>query len=109
MAELIIKQNGTCDLKFHATVKNFKRVEKFNYKKNFFKVYIDRNDSVYDITKCEVVSWKTVEKGKSKINVPDQVNEARDITLYNKIKGNPSKIAAIKIVAEIDAQGLTLN
>ena len=109
MAELIFKQNGTCVMKFHTTVKNFKRVEKFNYKKNFFKVYIDRNDSVYDITRCEVVSWKTVEKGKNKYNVPDQISEKRDVNLFNKTKGNPSSIALVKITAEIDAQELTLN
>lgn len=109
MAELIFKKNGTCDLKFHATVKNFKRVEKFNYKKKFFKVYIDKNDSIYDITRCEVVTWKTTEKGKNKYNVPDQISEKRDVNLFNKTKGNPSSIALIKITAEIDAQELTLN
>ena len=49
MAELVILSNGKCDLKFHQKAKDFKRVEKFNYKKNFFKILIDKNDSVYDI------------------------------------------------------------
>lgn len=102
MAELITKQNGTCDLKFHATVKKFKRVEKFNYKKNFFKIYIDKNDSVYDITTCEVVSWKTVEKGRKKITVPDTISEVRELNLINKLRGVPSKLAINRIAAEID-------
>lgn len=109
MAELIFKQNGTCDLKFHATVKNFKAVKNFNYKNNYFKIYVDKNGSVHDITRCEVVSWKTIERGKNKSTVPDQISEKRDINLFNKVKGNPSNIATIKIIAKIDAQGLTLN
>lgn len=104
MAELIILKNGKRDLKFHSSTKNFKRVEKLNYKKNFFKIYIDKNDSVYDIKRCEVITWKTVEKGKKKFNVPDKVEEMRDTYLFDKIKGNPAKIAATKIVAEIDVK-----
>lgn len=106
MAELIFLANGKCDLKFHAYPKNFKRVEKFNYKKNFFKVYVDRNDSVYEITRCEVVTWKTIEKGKKKFNVPDEVRETRDAHLFDKIKGNPFKIAITKVAGEIDMQKL---
>lgn len=106
MAELIFLPNGKCDLKFHAHPKNFKRVEKFNYKKNFFKVYVDRNDSVYEITRCEVVTWKTIEKGKKKFNVPDEVKETRDAHLFDKIKGNPFKIAITKVAGEIDMQEL---
>lgn len=106
MAELIFLANGKCDLKFHAHPKNFKRVEKFNYKKNFFKVYVDRNDSVYEITRCEVVTWKTIEKGKKKFNVPDEVRETRDAHLFDKIKGNPFKIAITKVAGEIDMQEL---
>lgn len=106
MAELIFLANGKCDLKFHAHPKNFKRVEKFNYKKNFFKVYVDRNDSVYEITRCEVVTWKTIEKGKKKFNVPDEVKETRDAHLFDKIKGNPFKIAITKVAGEIDMQEL---
>lgn len=109
MAELIFKKNGTCDLKFHETVKSFKRIKTFNYKNNYFKVYIDKNDSIYDVTRCEVVTWKSVEKGKSKYNVPDQISEKRDINLFNKIKGNPSKIAKNRIISEIDAQELILD
>lgn len=106
MAELIILANGKCDLKFHASVVNFKRVEKINYKKNFLKLYIDKNNSVYDIKRCEVVTWKTIEKGKKKINVPDHIEEVRDNYFFNKVKGNPFKIAFNKVIAEIDMQEL---
>lgn len=106
MAELVYLANEKCDLKFHSKVRNFKRVEKLNYKKNFFKIYIDKNDSVYDVKRCEVVSWKFINKGKGKIKVPDQVNERRDSFLFNRVKGNPAKIAINKIVAEIDMKEL---
>lgn len=106
MAELIFLSNGKCDLKFHALPKNFGRVEKFNYKKNFFKFYVDKNDSVYEITRCEVITWKTVEKGKKKLNVPDEVRETRDICLFDRIKGNPFKIAVTRVAGEIDMQEL---
>lgn len=106
MAELIMLANGKCDLKFHSSVVNYKRIEKINYKKNFFKLYVDKNDSVYDIKRCEVVTWKTIEKGKKKINVPDYIEEVRDSYFFNKIKGNPFKIASNKVIAEIDMQEL---
>lgn len=106
MAELIMLANGKCDLKFHTSVKNFKRVERINYKKNFLKLYVDKNDSVYDIKRCEVVTWKTIEKGKKKINVPDHIEEVRDTYFFNKIKGNPVKTAFNKVVAEIDMEEL---
>lgn len=106
MAELIFLPNGKCDLKFYSNVKNFKRVEKFNYKKNFLKIYIDKNDSIYDVKRCEVVSWKVINKGGRKVNVPDQVKETRDSHLLNRAKGNPAKIAISKIIAEIDMSEL---
>ena len=106
MAELIFLSNEKCDLKFHANIKNFKRVEIVKHKKNFFKVYVDSNDSVYDVKRCQVITWKTIEKGKRKVNVPDKVNEVRDIHLFNRIKGNPFKIAVTKIISEIEAQEL---
>ena len=98
----MILPNGRCDLKFQSRIKNFKRIEKLNYKKSFYKLYIDKNDSVYDVISSNVVSWKTVEKGKKKISIPDQVEEHRDTRLFNKIKGNPAKIAITKIMAELD-------
>ena len=106
MAELIFLSNGKCDLKFYANIKNFKRVEIVKHKKNFFKVYVDSNDSVYDVKRCQVITWKTIEKGKRKVNVPDKVNEVRDVHLFNRIKGNPFKTAVTKIISEIEAQEL---
>lgn len=93
MAELIFLANGRCDLKFHTIPRNFKRVEKFSYKKNFFKVYIDSNDSVYDIIRYD--TWK-------------DVSGTRDTHLFNKIKGNPFSIAINKIVGEIDVLTLSI-
>ena len=86
-------------------MRKFNRVEKFNYKKNFFELYIDKNDGVYDILKCEVASWKTIEKGRKKISVPDQVTKVRDMRFFDHIKGNPTKIAINKITAYIDYNG----
>ena len=106
MSEFIFLSNGKCDLKFHANIKNFKRVEIVKHSKNFFKVYVDRNNSVYDVKRCEVITWKTVERGKRKVNVPDKVNEVRDVHLFDRIKGNPFNIAVTKIISEIEAQEL---
>lgn len=104
MAELINLKNGKIDLKFHATPKKFARVEKLNYRGKFFKVYVDKNDSLYDIKLCTVLSWKSIEKGGKKISIPDEVSEVRDAKLFNMLKGNPYKIAARKVMAEIDYQ-----
>lgn len=40
------------------------------------------------------------------MNVPDKVDEVRDVHLFDKIKGNPFKIAVTKIIGEIEAQEL---
>ncbi len=102
MAELELLANGKRNLKFHARPQKVSRVEKLNYKKNFFRIYIDKNDSVYDVKRCQVVTWKTINKGKGKLNVPDEVTEIRDTHLFDRIKGNPYKIAVNKIKAEIE-------
>lgn len=106
MTEFNFLSNGKCDLKFHSRPKKFNRVERFNYKKNFFRLYVDKNDSICDVKRCEVVTWKTINKGKGKINVPDEVVETRDTYLFDRVKGNPFKIAVTKIAAEIDAKEL---
>lgn len=49
---------------------------------------------------------ETIEKGKKKFNVPDEVKETRDAHLFDKIKGNPFKIAITKVAGEIDMQEL---
>lgn len=106
MAELIYLTDGKCDLKFHALVKNFKRVEALKFKNVFYKLYIDKNDSVYDIALSEVLTWKTIKKGKREINVPDSVVEIRQTDWLNKFRGNPTKIAITKMLAELEAQEL---
>ena len=80
-------------MKFHAIPKNFKRVMKFQHSKWHYKLYIDKNNSIWDIRECEVLNWKSVEKNGRKVNVPDQVIEKRDVELFNRVKGNPVKIA----------------
>ena len=93
-------------MKFHTTPKNFKRVERISLGKMHYKLFIDKNDSVYDVKECQVLSWKTVEKGRKKINVPDQTVETRDLYLFNKIKGNPSKIAINKVMSILEYENL---
>ena len=101
MAEIIEKGKSVV-MKFHAMPKKFKRVMKLSHSKWHYKLYIDKNDSIWDIRECEVLSWKTIEKGHKKVNVPDQVVEKRDVELFNRVKGNPTKVAIDKIVGELD-------
>lgn len=81
------------------------RVEKLKFKKDFFNIYVDKNESVFDIKRCNVLSWKTIEKGHRKINVPDNVEETRDVYFFNKVKGNPFKVAVNRILAELEYEG----
>lgn len=78
-------------------MKNFKRTEFLNFNGNHFKLYIDKNDSVYDVTKTEVLSWK--KKGNK--SFPDEVRETRS-DFFNLVKGNPTKIATNKILARLE-------
>lgn len=103
MAEIIKKGKRTI-MKFNKNIKNFRRIEKLVYGKLHFKLYIDKNDSVYDVKECIVSSWKTVEKGKKKVTVPDSITEQRNIYFFDRVKGNPSKIAANKILAILEYQ-----
>ena len=45
---------------------------------------------------------RLLKKGHKKVNVPDQVVEKRDVELFNRVKGNPTKVAIDKIVGELD-------
>lgn len=101
MAEIIKKGNGVV-MKFHDMPKKFKGVMKFQRHKWHYKLYVDKNNSVWDIRECEVLNWKLVEKNGRKVNVPDQVVEKRDVELFNRVKGNPVKIALDKIIGELD-------
>ena len=82
---------------------------KFQHSKWHYKLYIDKNNSVWDIRECEVLNWKSVEKNGRKVNVPDQVVEKRDVELFNRVKGNPTKIAINKITAELDYRLMAEN
>ena len=61
---------------------------------------------MYDIKECQVLSWKTIEKGRKKINVSDQMVESRDLYLFNKIKGVPSKLAIDKVLSILEYQNI---
>ena len=110
MTEYIIKtqSNGKSHVivKFHAPVKNFRRVEVFKYRGKFYNVHIDKNDSVYGLERTEVTSWKEVTKGKKKLRVPDVCEYIPEPQLLNKIKGNPFKIAVEKIMTEIERESI---
>lgn len=109
MVEYIIKnKNGkhTTIVKFHNSVKSFKRVENFKYQGKFYNIYVDKNDSVYNIIRTEVTSWKEIVKGKRKIKVPDVYKLIPENVLLNKIKGNPYKIAIGKVMTEIERENL---
>lgn len=93
-------------VKFHNKVKNFKRVETFKYAGQFFKIYLDKNDSVYKLERSEVTSWKEIVKGKRKIRVPDTFEIIPETNLLNKIKGNPYSIAVDKLTTQIEREQL---
>ena len=78
------------------------KIEKVSYKKDHFNLYVDKNGSVYDVKRCEVLSWKTIESGRRKITVPDNIEESRDIHFFDKVKGNPVSIATNRIIAELE-------
>ena len=92
MAE-IINKNGNVIMKFHANVKNYKRVEKFNYRGNHFILFINRNDAIYEIK-------RSIKKGSDYETFRDP--------LFNIVVGNPAAIAKDKIMAEIDVELLKL-
>lgn len=87
-------------------IANFKRVKNFSYHGNYFKLYIDKNDSIYDITECTVVTWKEVVKRGRKSRVPDEISEIRSTYWYHTLKGNPTEIAIDKIRDKYDCDKL---
>ena len=93
MAKLFNLPNGKCDLKFNSRPLKFNRVEYVLINREHYAFYIDKNDSVYDVKISKVLTWKVIEKGRRKISVPDTKEEVRDLELFNKVKGNPFKIA----------------
>jgi hypothetical protein len=82
------------------------RTEKVNFGKQHYKLYIDKNDAVFDVKECQVLSWKTIEKGRKRMSIPDEVVEKRDVELFDRVKGNPAKIAVRKVLAELEYKNL---
>ena len=70
------------------------KTEKIKVNGNHFKLFIDKNDSIFDIKRCEVLSWK-------KRGIPNEVKEERDTFFFNLVKGNPTKIAIDRIIARL--------
>lgn len=110
MVEYIEKYNRDgkkfITVKFHNTVKSFKRVETFKYQGRYYVVYVNKNDSVYNLERTEVASWKEIVKGKRKIRVPESFKTFPEPALLNKIKGNPYSIAVNKIITEIERESI---
>jgi hypothetical protein len=102
MAEYIKKGNGRVKVKFHAKVKQFKRVEKFKHNGQFFNIYVNKNDSVYNLERTKILSWKEVVKGKKKIRIPDAIEATPDPVLLNKVRGNSYKTAVHRIITELE-------
>ena len=108
MAEYIVKtdKNGVqhIKVKFHKEVKRFKRVENFKYKGIFFKVYIDKNNNVYNLERSDVSTWKEIEKGKRKIKVPDGFKVTPQSEIMNTIRGNSYEVAIQRIMTILDRE-----
>ena len=85
-------------VKFHATVKSFKRIETFKYDGHFYRIYVNKNDSVYHLERSEVKSWKEIQKGKRVVRIPEVVENIPDLELLNKIRGNSFTAAVGKIM-----------
>ena len=102
MAEYIRKGNGRVKVKFHAQVKQFKRVEKFKPNGQFFNIYVNKNDSVYNLESTKILSWKEVVKGKKKIRIPDAIEATPEPVLLNKVRGNSYKTAVHRIITELE-------
>ena len=81
------------------------RIERLKFNKDYFNIYVDKNESVYDVKRCNVLSWKTIDKGRRKLTVPDKIEEVRDLYFFNIVKGNPLKIATNRILAELEYEG----
>ena len=89
MAELVRLANGGIDLLFHATPKNFKEVQSFTYRGCRYKISVDKNGGVYDV--LHVVR-----------ETKDECVYARDVQMFNLVKGNPFEIAVDRMADEID-------
>ena len=86
----------------HGSIKDFRRVIKLTSGKNHYELRINKNDSVYEVYKCVVKTWKTIEKNKRKFTVPDVIIRKRENTLFNFLVGRPSSIAAEKAQIYLD-------
>ena len=86
MAELVRLANGGIDLLFHATPKNFKEMRSFTYRGYRYRISVDKNGGVYDVVSV----------------TKDQRTYARDVQMFNLVKGNPLEIAVDRMADEID-------
>jgi hypothetical protein len=72
-------------------------INKLVIKKKHFNLYVDKNNSVYDIKDLNVKSWKQ----ESKKRVPEEIEEVRNEYFFNKYKGNPLQSVINKIKTEL--------
>lgn len=105
MTEYIIKtdRNGKSHIKvkFHAPVKQFKRVETLKYNGQFYNIYVNKLNNVHHLERTEVTSWKEVIKGKRKIRIPETIQAFPETELLNKIRGNAYETAVQRIMTEL--------
>lgn len=111
MTEHIVKINEKTNkkhinVKFHAPVKRFKRIETFKYGGRFYKIYVNNRDCVHYLERTEVTSWKEITKGQRKIKVPETFNIILEPNLMNKIRGNSYSVAINKIMTEIEKENI---
>ena len=88
---------------------NFKRTESFKYDGQFFYIQVDKNDSICDIKRSEVTSWKEIEKGKRKIRIPETTELKPEPELLNKVKGNPYKIGVNRLITALDKRAFNIS
>jgi hypothetical protein len=110
MTEHIVKfdkyGNKHINVKFHAPVKHFKRVETFKFGGRFYKIYVNNCNCVHHIERTEVTSWKEITKNKRIIKVPDTFEVILEPKLMNKIRGNSYEVAIQRIMTEIEKENI---
>ena len=108
MTEYIVKtdRNGKSHIKvkFHAPVKNFKRVETLKHNGRFYNIYVNKLNNVHHFERTEVLSWKEVTKGKKKFRVPDTIQTFPETEILNKVRGQAYVTAVQGIMNELNKE-----
>lgn len=96
-------------VKFHAPVKNFRRMEVVKCDGLFFNIYLDKNNGVHHLERSEVTAWKEIVKGKRKIRVPETCETFPEPELLNKVRGNAYEIAVQRLATEISKRTFNIS